>query len=117
MRKLLGVLALSISATAVAYANPPPAAQPQAPGGWTQPQGGWTQGDLQALDNWLDQFGERFENWFYATWGSILGITDPDAGQGGGAVSAPEFDPAEMIAALTLLSGGLAVLRGRGIRK
>ena len=28
-------------------------------------------------------------------------------------VSAPEFDPASAMAALTLLSGGLAVLRGR----
>jgi hypothetical protein len=51
MHKLLGVLALSISATAVAY-------------------------------------------------GAVK-------------VSAPEFDPASAIVALTLLSGGLAVLRGR----
>ncbi|HEY1890255.1 MAG TPA: hypothetical protein VGG63_07610 [Steroidobacteraceae bacterium] len=28
-------------------------------------------------------------------------------------VSAPEFDPATAMAALTLLSGGLAVIRGR----
>ncbi|HEY6516041.1 MAG TPA: hypothetical protein VIY50_07850 [Steroidobacteraceae bacterium] len=28
-------------------------------------------------------------------------------------VSAPEFDPASAMAALTLLSGGLAVIRGR----
>jgi hypothetical protein len=52
MHKLIGVLALSISATAVAY-------------------------------------------------GAVR------------ATAAPEFDPASAIAALTLLSGGLAVLRGR----
>ena len=28
-------------------------------------------------------------------------------------VSAPEFDPASAMAAMTLLSGGLAVIRGR----
>lgn len=103
MRKLIAVLALSLSATAVAYANP--AQQPQS--------SGWTQSELQALDNWLDQFGEQFENWWYATWGSQLGISDPDSGNGGGAVAAPEFDPAGMMAALTVLSGGLAVIRGR----
>lgn len=107
MRKLLAVLALSISATAVAYASPAPT---------TQPQSSWTQSELQAIDNWVDQFGDRFEDWFYDTWGSILGITDPDSGHSGssgGTVSAPEFDPATALAALTLLSGGLAVLRGR----
>ncbi|HEV2268381.1 MAG TPA: hypothetical protein VGR92_02885 [Steroidobacteraceae bacterium] len=107
MRKLLAVLALSVSATAVAYASPVVT---------TQPQGGWSQSDLQAIDNWLDQFGEQFEDWFYATWGPAFGITDPDSahsGSGGGTVAAPEFDPAEALAALTLLSGGLAVLRGR----
>jgi hypothetical protein len=30
-----------------------------------------------------------------------------------GPVKAPEIDPASMVAALTLLGGGLAVLRGR----
>lgn len=104
MRKLLAVLALSISATA-AYASPAPT---------TQPQSGWTQSDLQAIDNWVDQFGEQFEDWFYATWGPVLGITDPDSGHsGGGTVAAPELDPAAALAALTLLTGGLAVLRGR----
>ena len=111
MRKLLGILALSICATAVAYANPSPPVQPNN-SGWTQPQGGWTQTDLQAVDKWLDQCGEQFEDWWWSTWGSVLGISDPDSGQGG-AVAAPEFDPASAFAALTLLSGGLAVLRGR----
>jgi len=32
---------------------------------------------------------------------------------GGGTVSAPEIDPASAMAGLTLLMGGLAVLRGR----
>lgn len=117
MRKLLGVLALSISATAVAYASP--SSQTSDTSSWTQTQISWTQSELQALDNWLDQFGDEFEDWFYSTWGAILGITDPDSGQtggstsGGGTVAAPEFDPASALAALTLLSGGLAVLRGR----
>lgn len=109
MRQLLAVLTLSLSATAVAYANPAPPTQ-----------GGSTQGELQAIDNWVDQFGGQFEDWFYATWGPTLGITDPDSGNGGtggGTVAAPEFDPAGAIAALTLLAGGLAVLRGRRSRK
>lgn len=115
MHKLLGVLALSISATAVAYASPSP--QTSDNSSWTQPQISWTQSELQAIDNWLDQFGDQFEDWFYATWGQILGMTDPDSGHssgnGGGTVAAPEFDPSSALAALTLLSGGLAVLRGR----
>lgn len=111
MRKFLGVLALSIAATAVAYAGPP---SPPPPGGWTQPKTGWTQSELQAIDNWLDQFGEKFEDWWYATWGAKLGITDPDEGSGSShPASAPELDPAAALAALTLLAGGLAAVRGR----
>lgn len=116
MRKLLAVLALSLSATAVAFASPAPPPQPPN-------NSSWTQSELQALDNWLDQFGEQFEDWFYATWGPILGVTDPDSGTsgtggtGGGTVGAPELDPAAALAALTLLTGGLAVLRGRRSRK
>lgn len=34
-----------------------------------------------------------------------------------GRVPAPELDPASAMAALTLLSGGLAVLRGRRAKK
>ena len=107
MRKLLAVLALSFSATA-AYATPAPANH--------HPQPTWTQGELQAIDNWLDQSGDQFEDWFYATWGPVLGLTDPDSGHSGssgGTVAAPELDPAAALAALTLLTGGLAVLRGR----
>jgi len=37
----------------------------------------------------------------------------PGGGGGGGVTAAPEIDPAEALTALTLLSGGLAVLRGR----
>jgi hypothetical protein len=33
--------------------------------------------------------------------------------QGGGPVAAPEIDPASAMSALTLLAGGLAVVRGR----
>lgn len=109
MRKLLGVLILSLSATAVAYASPSPPPQPN--------NSGWTQSELQALDGWLDQFGDQFEDWWWSTWGAVMGISDPDSGQGGGTAIAPEFDPAGALAALTLLSGGLAVLRGRRARK
>jgi LPXTG-motif cell wall-anchored protein len=35
------------------------------------------------------------------------------AGPGHGPVSAPEIDPASAMAGLTMLAGGLAVLRGR----
>lgn len=109
MRKLLAVLALSLSATA-AYAMPAP---------MTQPKPSWTQSERQALDKWLDQRGDQFEDWFYATWGQVFGLTDPDSGHSGssggsgGSVAAPELDPAAALAALTLLTGGLAVLRGR----
>ena len=111
MRKILAVLALSISATAVAYAQP---------GHTTRTQQTWSQSDLKMLDSWLDRYGDRFEDWFYDTWGPVIGITDPDShssssssGSTGGTVAAPELDPAMALAALTLLSGGLAVLRGR----
>lgn len=101
MRKFLVALALSLSTTAVAYANPSP-----------QPNGGSAPGWQLAIDNWLDQGGEQFEDWWYTTWGSNVGLSDPDA-VGSGPVAAPEFDPAGMMAALTLLAGGLAVVRGR----
>jgi hypothetical protein len=103
VRKFLVVLALSLSTTAVAYANP---ASPPQPNGGSAP--GWQ----LAIDNWLDQRGEQFEDWWYTTWGPKVGLSDPDAG-GSGVVAAPEFDPAGMMAALTLLAGGLAVVRGR----
>lgn len=39
---------------------------------------------------------------------------DHDHGPGGnGPVAAPEIDPASAVSALTLLAGGLAVVRGR----
>jgi hypothetical protein len=41
---------------------------------------------------------------------------DRDHSSGGAAVAAPEFDPAEAMSGLTLLAGGLAVLRGRAKR-
>lgn len=40
-------------------------------------------------------------------------MKDPDAVRDGDPVAAPEFDPASAAAALTLLAGGLLVLRGR----
>ncbi|HEV7136325.1 MAG TPA: hypothetical protein VIC29_14510 [Steroidobacteraceae bacterium] len=41
----------------------------------------------------------------------------PHKGHGGGVTSAPEIDPASAAAALTLLGGGLAVLRARRSRR
>ncbi len=41
----------------------------------------------------------------------------PQPGPGGHVTSAPEIDPASAAAALTLLGGGLAVLRARRYRK
>jgi len=108
MRKFLGVLTLSLSATAVAYAAPSPPVQPT-----TQ----LSASQQQAIDGWVDQFGEQFENWWYSNIGSLFGLTDPDSGNGGGVVAAPEFDPAGAMAALTLLAGGLAVIRGRRSKK
>jgi hypothetical protein len=37
----------------------------------------------------------------------------PGPGGGSGPVAAPEIDPASAVSALTLLMGGLAVVRGR----
>lgn len=38
-------------------------------------------------------------------------------GGGGGVTAAPEFDPADMMTAFTLLAGGLAVIRGRRAKR
>jgi hypothetical protein len=119
MRKFLGILALSISATAVAYASPSPPPQQNSAytsttlASWQSSQHG---SYLQALDNYLDQFG----GWL-GTWGQqldnqvdqALADSDDSASHGSGPAAAPEFDPAGAMAALTLLAGGLAVLRGR----
>jgi hypothetical protein len=47
----------------------------------------------------------------------FLCAPQPGHGGGGGVTSAPEIDPASAAAALTLLGGGLAVLRARRYRK
>jgi len=39
------------------------------------------------------------------------------SGGGGGVTAAPEFDPADMMTAFTLLAGGLAVVRGRRAKR
>lgn len=119
MRKFLGILVLSFAAT-VAYANtsPPPN------GTYTQTEESWLSTSstdyLQALDNYLDRFGswlgscaQQLDDWLDQT----LGDSDDGAPQGGGPVPAPEFDPAEVMAALTLLGGGLAAIRGRRRKK
>ena len=105
MGKFLGVLALTLCTT-VAYANTAQLTN--------QPVSTST---LQQWDNWADQLGQQFEDWFW----TATGYTDPDQGSisttGSGPVSAPEFDPAAATAALTLLAGGLAALRGRRTKK
>lgn len=40
-----------------------------------------------------------------------------DHGDGPGATAAPEIDPGEALSALTMLAGGLAVVRGRRNKK
>ena len=109
MRKLLGIIVLSLSAMAVAHAhqnsNPPPQNFGGSQWSWAQ-SGAWTQTQWQSLENWASQFGNQFESW----------IEDQDPyhqGPGSGPVAAPELDPASAFAALTLLAGGLAVVRGR----
>ena len=47
------------------------------------------------------------------TTGSTTTTTPAVTGSTGGAASTPEIDPAGMLSGLTLLLGGLAVLRGR----
>ena len=96
------VLAISASSTAAhAGTSPPPGFQPQ------------NQTWLQEWDQWADQFGDQFETWV----DNLFGISDVDSGGGGGgSLAAPEMDPAGMLAALTLLAGGLAIIRGRRAR-
>lgn len=43
----------------------------------------------------------------------LLSLSATAVAFGAARVAAPELDPASAVAALTLLSGGLAVLRGR----
>ena len=49
--------------------------------------------------------------WFL--WWSWQVCTPTDPGSGGGTAAAPEIDPASAMAGLTLVLGGLTVLRGR----
>jgi len=83
------------------------ASTPNQPSGFQPSNPTW----LQQWDQWADQFGDQFEDWI----DGVLGIPDVDGGGAGsgGTVAAPEFDPSVALAALTLLVGGLAVLRGR----
>jgi hypothetical protein len=100
----IAVLVLSVSA-AVAHAG-----TYQQPAGLQPGNATW----LQEWDNWIDQFGQEFAEWIDGLLGIPYGAPASAGGQGGsGAVAAPEFDPASAMAALTLLSGGLAALRGR----
>jgi hypothetical protein len=108
MRRSLGailvalVLCVSIPAARAGGANQPSGFQPNNPT--------W----LQAWDQWADQLGDQVEDLL----DSAFGIPDVDSsggngGGGSGAVAAPEIDPVSALAALTLLAGGLAVIRGR----
>jgi hypothetical protein len=65
---------------------------------------GYQQNSQSWLQQW-DQWGGRFESW-------LDGHHHHGAG-GSGPVAAPELDPAGAMGALTLLMGGLAVVRGR----
>jgi hypothetical protein len=46
-----------------------------------------------------------------------LSIAATAVAHGAARVAVPEFDPASALAALTLLSGGVAVLRGRRTKR
>jgi hypothetical protein len=50
--------------------------------------------------------------WYF----ELLHLCTP-GGHGGGPTPAPEIDPASAMSALALLAGGLAVLRGRSLKK
>ena len=95
MRKFLAILVLSVSAIAAAHANPDHSSH----GGR-----GWTSSQWQSWENWLEQF----DNWF---------DQDPHHQGPGGPVAAPEFGPAGAIVGLSLLAGGLAVVRGKRAKK
>lgn len=112
MRKSSGTfiaaLVLSVSA-AVVHAG----TYPQ-PSGFQPNNPTW----LQAWDNWADQLGQELAQWLDGLLGIPYSAPGGSGGQGSpGTVAAPEFDPASATAALTLLSGGLAVLRGRRSRR
>jgi hypothetical protein len=103
MRKSIPAILLTLivaASTATAQATPY-----QEPAGLQPGNSTW----VQEWDDWVDQFGAAFASWI----DGLLGITTTGGGSGSGAVAAPEFDPAGAAAALTLLSGGLVVLRGR----
>ncbi len=109
MHKLIGILALSLTAT-VAYAHTPSTSQDNGDGRSQH------NSQLQSWDNYLDQmsghlnpYWQRADAWL----DQALDESDNHSDDGSGPVAAPEFDPADAIAALTLLAGGLAVLRGR----
>lgn len=114
MRNFLGTILVAASlsfAAGAAHAN-----NYQRPAGYDPQSQTW----LQEWDQWVDQFGEQFEDWI----DGLLGIPDFDGGSsggggggGGGTLAAPEIDPSGALAALTLLAGSLSVLRGRRAKK
>lgn len=59
-------------------------------------------------DGWFD-WSSGDHNWDHRDGGD----NDDRDGSGGPRVAAPEIDPSSAVSALTLLVGGLAVLRGR----
>jgi hypothetical protein len=61
---------------------------------------------------WIDWF-KRNKNMYKLLGVLALSLSATAVAFGAARVSAPELDPASAIAALTLLSGGVAVLRGR----
>jgi len=99
MRKLFGLLLLSLSASSIAYAHSAPAPQ----------NVGWTRTQLQPIEGRFEQNELQFQKWFESLWHLPYG----DTGQNGRPVAAPEFEVGGALVALTLLGGGLAVIRGR----
>jgi hypothetical protein len=62
---------------------------------------------------WGESF-PTFENALETWWQEIISeLCGQQGTNGGGTVAAPEIDPAGAMAALSLLAGGLAVMRGR----
>jgi hypothetical protein len=88
VRKLVAICVLSLAAASAAQAD-----------GQNGPSLSWWQQLEQSWDNF---------------WDNLWDHKDPGhGGTPGSPVAAPEIDPASAMSALTLLAGGLVVIRGR----
>jgi 4-amino-4-deoxy-L-arabinose transferase-like glycosyltransferase len=92
----IGLLTLTATFSTAAFADNgnsiPPAPQ-------------WSAGET------AQEFWNAFETWLQEVIADLTGQEGTPSG--GGTVAAPEIDPAGAMAALSLLVGGLAVMRGR----